>query len=139
MEGEANKPSGFHPVNSAKVSEGGQPLPDLWKHAEVGTTGSNQEKIWLATGSQLLVNVCNVRQCSPFACLPCSLPTHAWSWVVQYVRPFYYPYNQDNTRSRAPSCFISTSWKEPRFFLFDALLGDVQVLGTVQYLVSPLL
>lgn len=47
-EGEANKPSGLHPVNSAKASEGGQPLPDLWKHAEVGTTGSNQEKICLA-------------------------------------------------------------------------------------------
>lgn len=28
--------------------------PDLWKHAEVGTTGSNQEKIWLATGSHIL-------------------------------------------------------------------------------------
>lgn len=29
--------------------------------------------------------------------------------------------------------------KKERFFLSDALLGDVQVLGTVQYLVSPLL
>lgn len=113
--GEANKPSGFHLVNRAKVSEGGwgggQPLLDLWKHAEVGATGSNQQKIRPATGARLLVNVCNVCQRSPSACLLCSWATLTWARSIR-SDPFSSPDNQDDRQSRALLHFVLISWTE---------------------------
>lgn len=88
---------------------GGDPSPpDLWKHAEVGTTGSNQGKIRPATGARLLVNVCNVCQRSPSACLLCSRATLMRARSIR-SDPFSSPDNQDDRQSRALLHFVLIS------------------------------
>lgn len=94
------------------VGGAGGAFPDLWKHAEVGTTGSNQEKIRRpATGARLLVNVCNVCQRSSSACLLCSPDTLMWPRSIP-SDPFSSPDNQDDRQRRALLHFLLISRTE---------------------------